>query len=133
MGRRVALALVLLLVFPAVSEAGAFTSCASLVGYAQRHFADTRGVPSRPVMPAGGPVPNAQPAEGGAAPTSAAAPSFSTTNVQEEGVDEPDLVKTNGRTVFALSGTRLNAVDVSGAPRLAGSLDLGPQGAGGQL
>src|SRR4051812_8842445 len=124
MGRRVAFALVLVLAFPALAEGRArpraFASCASLVGYAQRHFADTHGVASRPVIAIGAPVPSAHPSrptEGAApqasAPTSADT-SFSTTNVQEEGVDEPDLVKTDGKTVFALAGTRLNAVSVTG-------------------
>jgi uncharacterized secreted protein with C-terminal beta-propeller domain len=55
----------------------------------------------------------------------AATPEFSQTNVQEAGVDEPDIVKTNGRTVFAIAGGRLHAIDVTGArPRIAGSLDL---------
>jgi len=53
-------------------------------------------------------------------------PAFSGTNVQEDGVDEPDMVKTDGRTVFALVQGRLHAVDVRGPkPRLAGSLDVG--------
>ena len=37
---------------------------------------------------------------------------YSGTNVQEEGVDEPDLVKTNGNTLFAVANGKLNAVDV---------------------
>ncbi len=66
------------------------------------------------------------------APASAAAPAagvdYSATNVQEAGVDEPDLVKTDGTTVFAIAGTRLEAVELdSGRPVLAGSLTL-PQG-----
>lgn len=56
---------------------------------------------------------------------------FSTTNVQEKDVDEPDLVKTDGRRMVALVGTRLNILDVtSSAPRLLGSYDFpydGPQ------
>ena len=52
---------------------------------------------------------------------------FSGTNVQEEGVDEPDLVKTNGNTLFAVANGRLNAVDVREAkPRLLDSLRLDP-------
>ena len=38
---------------------------------------------------------------------------FSGTNVQEEGVDEPDLVKTDGNTLFAVANGRLNANQVS--------------------
>ena len=50
---------------------------------------------------------------------------YSGTNVQEEGVDEPDLVKTDGHTVFAVANGRLNAVDVRTAkPRLLDTLKL---------
>jgi uncharacterized secreted protein with C-terminal beta-propeller domain len=50
---------------------------------------------------------------------------FSGTNVQEEGVDEPDLVKTDGNTLFAVANGRLNAVDVRTAtPRLLDTLQL---------
>ena len=52
---------------------------------------------------------------------------FSGTNVQEEGVDEPDIVKTDGNTLFAVANGKLNAVDVSGAkPRLLDTLKLDP-------
>ena len=37
---------------------------------------------------------------------------FSTTNVQEEGVDEPDLVKTDGDHLFVVRGRQLFSVDV---------------------
>ena len=48
---------------------------------------------------------------------------YSTTNVQEEGVDEPDLVKSNGSTLFVVRSDRLFAVDVRARkPKLAGSL-----------
>jgi hypothetical protein len=50
---------------------------------------------------------------------------FSGTNVQEEGVDEPDLVKTDGRTLFVVTDARVSAFDVrSRRPRLVGSLKL---------
>ena len=50
---------------------------------------------------------------------------FSGTNVQEEGVDEPDLTKTDGSTLFVASGGRLSAVDVRARrPRLVDSLPL---------
>ena len=58
---------------------------------------------------------------------------YSTTNVQEEGVDEPDLVKSNGSTLFVVRGDRLFAVDVRARkPRLAGSLQL-PRSGGYEL
>jgi uncharacterized secreted protein with C-terminal beta-propeller domain len=56
---------------------------------------------------------------------SSAAPEFSGTNVQEAGIDEPDLVKTDGRRIFVASGGQLRVVDVTGpAPRLIASLAL---------
>src|SRR5687768_15399561 len=52
---------------------------------------------------------------------------YSGTNVQEEGVDEPDLVKTDGNTLFAVANGKLNAVDVSDPkPRLLDTLALDP-------
>ncbi|MEO6058615.1 MAG: beta-propeller domain-containing protein [Candidatus Limnocylindria bacterium] len=50
---------------------------------------------------------------------------YSTTNVQEVGVDEPDVVKTDGTRILVIAQNRLHYVDVSGAqPRLMGSLSL---------
>jgi len=120
----------------------AFPSCKSLLGYARRNARRTggrTGVPTRagvlvpqvlsgPVAtdmagrPNGAvPAPTAAESKGGGG----AAPDFSTTNVQEAGVDEPDIVKTDGRTVYAVAGTKLHAIDVSGAkPRLIGTLAL---------
>jgi uncharacterized secreted protein with C-terminal beta-propeller domain len=39
---------------------------------------------------------------------------FSGTNVQEAGVDEPDIMKTDGTTMFAVSGSTVQALNVSG-------------------
>ena len=118
----------------APSRLRSFASCAQLVGYAQRHFAQTRGVPEQ-VMPgvAEPTIPVGAPGVAPAPEVSAgkdASPSYSTTNVQEEGVDEPDAVKTDGATIFTVVGRTLYAVATSGpgAPRIAGSLDLGRYG-----
>jgi uncharacterized secreted protein with C-terminal beta-propeller domain len=115
----------------------AFPSCASLLGYARRNARRTggrTGVPTRAgvldVQVLAPPVrtdvlnaPAPQAAEGKS--VIADAPSFSQTNVQEAGVDEPDIVKTDGRTVFAIADGRLHAIDVTGAqPKLVGTLDL---------
>ncbi|MBA3407684.1 MAG: beta-propeller domain-containing protein, partial [Solirubrobacterales bacterium] len=76
-----------------------FSSCEALVGYAARH------VPRAPVrreLPpfTGGPEPSlTAPAEGDAG----AGDDSSETNVQEAGVDEPDIVKTDGTTIFTLA------------------------------
>lgn len=48
---------------------------------------------------------------------------FSTTNVQEVGVDEADLVKTDGRLVVAVAGGRLHVVSAPDV-RALGSVDL---------
>lgn len=51
---------------------------------------------------------------------------FSGTNVQEAGVDEPDLIKTDGERILALAQGNLHFVDASGAsPVKRGSLALG--------
>jgi len=121
----------------------AFPSCTSLLGYARRNARRTggrTGVATRagvlePQVLRGPLRRDVQPSVDSSAPSAesqrgAASPDFSQTNVQEAGVDEPDIVKTDGRTVFAVAEGRLHAVDVTGAaPRLFGSLDLG--GAGG--
>ena len=64
-----------------------------------------------------------------AAGTPRAGPDFSTTNVQEAGVDEPDSVKTDGRLLVSTVDGRLRVLDVTREPRLVGTLDL-PKGAG---
>ncbi len=99
-----------------------FGSCGQLLGYAKASA-------GRFVGPYGlrGQV-------GIAETTRAAAPSapkegvdYSGTNVQEEGVDEPDIVKTDGNTLYAVANGKLNAVDVSDPkPRLLDTLALNP-------
>lgn len=59
---------------------------------------------------------------------------YSGTNVQEAGVDEADIVKTDGERILALGGGKLHFVDASGvAPKLRGSLDLGVDAYSAQL
>ena len=128
----------------AVTRPRAFGSCASLIGYARRYLALTRGVPETPVMPVGEPVASPAPVFSGApapAPgavspgvSTAGGAAYSTTNDQEPGVDEPDAVKTDGSTIFAVSQSRLYAVAAGGdTPRVVGSLDLGSSGYGSEL
>ncbi len=58
---------------------------------------------------------------------------FSTTNVQELGVDEPDIVKTNGSQIFVVKENRLFVFDVSGSEATqTHSVDLG-EGWGSQM
>ncbi len=61
------------------------------------------------------------------APASQRAESSGTgTNVQEAGVDEPDVVKTDGTTLYRIDGSTLTTYDVSGdATRRLADLDLG--------
>jgi uncharacterized secreted protein with C-terminal beta-propeller domain len=106
----------------------AFTSCGDLLGYAKSRVArfvgpwGLGGAPGGGVVPVAG-VPVA--ASGGRESAPQQGVDYSGTNVQEEGVDEPDLVKTNGTTLFAVANGRLNAVDVSEAkPRLLDTLKL---------
>lgn len=57
---------------------------------------------------------------------------FSSTNIQEAGVDEPDLVKTDGRRLAVLVPTGISLLDVTRAtPRVEGSIEIGEgQGVG---
>jgi len=64
-------------------------------------------------------------------PSADKAPDFSTTNNQEAGVDEPDIAKTDGDTLFVVQGDTVYAIAVRGESRILGSLKLG--GYGGQL
>ncbi len=56
-------------------------------------------------------------------------PDFSGTNTHEANVDEPDLVKTDGRRIVTVSGGRLTVVDAA-SRRLVGVIDLGESGRG---
>jgi uncharacterized secreted protein with C-terminal beta-propeller domain len=121
----------------------AFDSCQALVGYAHRYAAVTGGGVGVPVRALGSvatledtSVLKTGNAQADSAPTAVAAPAapstgssgpeFSTTNVQEAGIDEPDVVKTDGRRVYVVAGRQLRVINVSGdAPRQVGSLTLG--------
>src|SRR5918994_381424 len=81
----------------------AFGSCDQLVEYAGRHM------PAPPPRPAPAPTPGI-PVSGGED-----GEDTSGTNNQEAGVHEPDTIKTDGDTLFALTGTSLHAVDATGA------------------
>jgi len=114
-----------------------FRSCANLLGYVKQHALPLVGAYGLGGVASGG---VATPVTAPAAPRAsrdASAPvagvDYSTTNVQEDGVDEPDLVKSNGSTLYVVRANTLFAVDVRSAkPRLRGSLQL-PQGASYEL
>lgn len=64
-------------------------------------------------------------AESSSAAAASASPQFSTTNIQEEGVDEPDIAKTDGRRLVVVSYGKAWFLDVTrGGARLLGSLNL---------
>ena len=96
-----------------------------LAGYVQAVPAGARAAipeaaPS-PMAPAA-PMPAAADAAGGAMKTSG--PTFSGTNLQEAGVDEPDIVKTDGNRIFAIANSKLFAVAPGAPPTLLGTLEL---------
>ena len=62
-------------------------------------------------------------AEGGEGPDGNGAPAFSTTNVQEAGVDEPDLVKTDGRFLYVARNQSVLIYDAADLT-LTGQLEL---------
>jgi Beta propeller domain len=57
---------------------------------------------------------------------------YTGTNVQELGVDEPDIVKTDGTRILTISDNRLTYIDVTGDPVLTDTLTI-PEGWGHQL
>src|SRR5918995_2145717 len=83
----------------------AFGSCGQLLAYAKANA-------SRFVGPygLGSPVAIAETAARADAPAKQGV-DYSGTNVQEEGVDEPDIVKTDGNMLFAVANGKLNAID----------------------
>ncbi len=95
----------------------AFGSCSGLVRYARRNATRT----SQWTFLRGGDEDSAAGEGGGER--------FSPTNVQEQGVDEPDIVKTDGAHAFAIAGSALHSVDVQAAtPVVLDSLELAENG-----
>jgi len=80
----------------------AFASCGQLLGYAKQQaskLVSPWGFGAGAVVRGGVPAPAATGArEKGTAPKQGV--DYSGTNVQEEGVDEPDMVKTDGETLL---------------------------------
>ena len=110
---------------PSAARLVPFNSCGALLGYVKGQtgrFVGPYGIGNGAgATPALAPGAVAQPASGG----KQEGVDYSGTNNQEQGVDEPDIVKTDGSTLYAVSGSRLNAVDVGGAkPKLLDSLEL---------
>lgn len=103
-----------------------FRSCPQLGGYARAHREALM-----PSLPVGGITDDGAIAGGAeSAAPSASEPAPSSTNIQEQGVDEPDIVKASGATIFAIVDERLEAVDAgAGGPEVVGSIHL-PSGPG---
>ena len=108
-----------------------FGSCAALVRYGRSHVNRGPGAaPPPPSPPIFMPLRRVNPGAEVLTTPDATPPSApvtedgaSGTNVQEAGVDEPDVVKAAGSRIFAIGGGRLHAVHPDG-PRLLGSLEL---------
>ncbi|MBA3301796.1 MAG: beta-propeller domain-containing protein, partial [Thermoleophilaceae bacterium] len=103
-----------------------FASCGELVSYAKKH-APAQGRQKRGT---GGPPPSASPRNAPmqdllSAPDETA--SFSPTNNQEAGVDEADVVKTDGNRIFAAVDNTLHVMDAASGARL-GSVKLAGRG-----
>jgi uncharacterized secreted protein with C-terminal beta-propeller domain len=112
----------------------AFDNCAAFLAYAQKQALPLVGPYGLggAAIAVGAPPPSAARGAVAGSPMQSRV-DFSGTNVQEAGVDEPDLVKTDGRTLFVVSGGRVSAVDVrERRPRVRGTLTL-EKGAANEL
>jgi uncharacterized secreted protein with C-terminal beta-propeller domain len=97
-----------------------------VLGWPERVFAVTSGVP------AAGPAARDSAATGAA--TAAVGSGPTGTNLQEQGVDEPDLAKLQDGRLVVLTGNRLKVVSAEAQPRLLGSLTMpGDEVYGGEL
>ncbi|MGH8928554.1 MAG: beta-propeller domain-containing protein [Acidimicrobiia bacterium] len=102
-----------------------FASCDDVLSYLQTSalpMVTAWGLGGGPIMFARSDVLMGAEAAGSATDT---AQQHSTTNLQEIGVDEPDLVKTDGRLLVAIAQGKLFVVDVTVEPELLGSVELG--------
>jgi Beta propeller domain len=94
-----------------------FDSCAGLVRYARRN-----SLRNAQFVSGGG---QDDEGAGGGEPASDGGEDFSGTNTQEAGVDEPDILKSDGAHAFAIAGSALHSVDVRAAtPVVRDSLSL---------
>ena len=119
-----------------------FGSCAAFTGHMRAQagrrvneyglpgggVVDSTGIVEEGAMPDAAESPERSSAPAATAPGSPApvpGRDHSDTNVQEAGVDEPDIVKTDGSRMYSLAGNTLRVVDVTGIrPRALGSLEL---------
>ena len=94
-----------------------FSDCDAVLGYFTEHAPDylieraqRGGASSGGAASQAGAEPSRAEDSTGAAPR--ATPPYSTTNIQEAGVDEPDIVKTDGTRIVALAGGRVHLIEV---------------------
>jgi len=122
------------------SRAKAFASCEAVGDYARKHaleIVEPGGLPPRFGFAVEGDTPDGGPEPAPTSPQEGAVRDgdgvdYSTTNVQEEGVDEPDIVKTDGRHLYVMNASTLYVFNIkTGEPKLVGSLEL--RGFGHQL
>jgi hypothetical protein len=110
----------------------AFDSCADLLAGMRSALATSLATAPRKEAAVGGPA--IGPQAGAAADAEHAAPiagtDYSTTNTAESTVDEPDLVKTDGRRIVTVAGGVLRVVDAA-SRQVTGTLAL--PGAGGRV
>ena len=117
-----------------------FSSCDELLEYARDHRWAQNGYPyavttdvaltssAESGLAAGAGLRAAVPESG------AVGPGETGTNVQEAGIDEPDIAKLSGSTLFRIQGSTLMAYDVSGDEAvLLGELELSLAGGSGPI
>lgn len=78
--------------------------------------------------PTQSPDTGATPADGVAAPAPASGNTHSDTNLQEAGVDEPDIIKTNGDYLYVATDHAVNIVSAAVAPAMALSASIAVAG-----
>lgn len=106
---------------PSMMALAAFDTCDGLLTSLRTHLAASIGPYGLPGLfgAPDSPVPvNAE-----SLPAGASTPGYSTTNVQEAGVDEPDVVKSDGSRIVSITDGVLRVVDAA-SHRVTGALDL---------
>jgi uncharacterized secreted protein with C-terminal beta-propeller domain len=92
----------------------AFASCDAVLGYFKEHapdyLIDQASGGGRQASSQAGSESGTASAADGAAERAAPTPAHSTTNVAEAGVDEPDLVKTDGKVIVAVARGRAHLI-----------------------
>ena len=110
-----------------------FSGCDDFLAYVKGHALDRVGPYGLPGGQGGyfafesdvAAADSAAGSDGALSPAASSVDPYSTTNVQTEGVDEPDIVKTDGERMLVLAQNRLFVIDLTGdSPELRGTLEL---------